>query len=79
MISRTRPARGPMDKYTQSHIENEQEYSIENYIEDILTDKTDMKERIEEIYGNVSAFVEQNEISEETDETEVSENDESEV
>ena len=38
-----------------------------------------MKERIEEIYGNVSAFVEQNEISEETDETEVSENDESEV
>ena len=79
LISRTRPARGPMDKYTQSHIENEQEYSIENYIEDILTDKTDMKERIEEIYGNVSAFVEQNEISEETDETEVSENDESEV
>ena len=71
LISRTRPARGPMDKYTQSHMESEEEYSIENYIEDILSDKTEMKKRIEEIYGNVNAFVQQqNEEPEELEELE---------
>ena len=70
LISRTRPTRGPMDKYATPHMESEEQYSIDNYIEDILVDKVDMKKRIEELYGNISNFVEHNEELEEPEEPE---------
>tara|TARA_B100001996_G_scaffold335367_1_gene286043 strand:+ start:3351 stop:4226 length:876 start_codon:yes stop_codon:yes gene_type:complete len=70
LVSRTRPARGPMDKYATPHMESEEEYSIDNYIEDILTDKVDMKKRIEELYGNIRSFVEHNEELEDNEELE---------
>mgnify|MGYP001164888829 FL=1 len=61
LLSRIKPVKGPMDKYATSSIEPDEDYSIENYIQDILCDKIELRKRIETIYGTINAFVEYNE------------------
>ena len=57
LISRTRPVRGPMDLYTGTVLDDEIEYTLEAYIEDILLNKEPVKNRLIELYGNIRCFL----------------------
>ncbi len=55
----SKPCKGPMDQFTiQGTEQGTESYKIEQYIEDILTNQPVIKNKLEELYGNIEDFVE---------------------